>query len=508
MDGELSGLFAFPESFTIVSLQQSESRIVLSLVVTTLTSRCPRCGKEASHVRGTYMRTVADTPCGSQPVCLLIMVRKFRCETPECPQKIFTERLGPFLGAWARQTTRLRQMLEAIVLATSGEAGARLAARLHVTTSPTTLLRRLMALPCPSPSQISHLGVDDFALRRGRKYGTVLVNLVTHQIVDLLPDRKADTLAAWLRLHPEVDLVSRDRAEEYASGIRLGAPHARQCADRFHLVKNLEEAVEKAIARCRTELRQKKADQDPPPALPEQESEPSVSEPWSAHEKERYERFQQVKHLREQGVRIKEIALQTGIGQRTIQRWVTQDTYVPTNYHHAHHSIFDIYVPYLQRRWEDGCHTGEVLWREIRAQGYPHSSRAFRQKLESLFGKKVKASVSPPSPLDLLSTRDAAWFVIRPWETLKEAEQTTLTLLRESDASFEDLYQLVQEFLTMVHTLGGNHLDSWIEKVTSSSFPDLQSFAAGVLRDKEAVQVGLTESTNNDRVAYCTSSLG
>jgi transposase len=165
-----------------------------------------------------------------------LRVRKFRCDTVSCPRKIFVERLGPFIEAWARKTTRLREEIEAIGLSTCGEVGARLADRLAIATSPTTILRRIMDLPLPLVGNVTHLGIDDFALRRGRTYGTVLVDLKRHKVLDLLPDRQAKTAQAWIEAHPEIELVSRDRGGEYAAAARQGAPQAIQTADRFHLV--------------------------------------------------------------------------------------------------------------------------------------------------------------------------------------------------------------------------------------------------------------------------------
>src|SRR6266487_553102 len=167
-----------------------------------------------------------------------------------------------------RVTVRLRQALEAVGIATCGEVGTRLAQRLALPTSPTTLLRRIMALPTDAVGLVKQLAIDDFALLRGRNYGTVLVDRVRHRVIDLLPDRKAETAKIWMQAHPEIDLVSRDRGGDYASAASLGAPQAAQSADRFHLVKNLTEAVQKALVHCRAELHRepKRAEPVEPPA--------------------------------------------------------------------------------------------------------------------------------------------------------------------------------------------------------------------------------------------------
>ncbi len=194
---------------------------------------------------------------------------------------------------------------------------------------------RIMDVPLPPVGTVTHLGIDDFALRRGRTYGTVLVDLKRHKVLDLLPDRKAETVKAWIQAHPEIKLVSRDRGGDYAAAARAGAPQAVQTADRFHLVKNLAEAVQEALARCGTEIRKdRKAMETPIATFPEEPHALHVTsngQPYSAHQTERYERYQQVVALRDQGVKLKEIAKRVGLGVRTVQRWVAQDDYVETN---------------------------------------------------------------------------------------------------------------------------------------------------------------------------------
>src|SRR5438876_6189052 len=238
------------------------------LVSTNVRSCCPLCFCPAERRHSQYTRLVADLPCTGFRVQLILHVRKFFCDSVDCARKIFTERLPAFVKPWARVTVRLRQALEAVGIATCGEVGTRLAERLALPTSPTTLLRRIMALPTDAVGSVRHLGVDDFALRRGRNYGTVLVDLVRHRVIDLLPDRRAETAKVWMQAHPEIDVVSRDRGGDYASAASQGAPQAAQSADRFHLVKNLTEAVEKALVHCRAELQKETKRVEPvdPPA--------------------------------------------------------------------------------------------------------------------------------------------------------------------------------------------------------------------------------------------------
>jgi len=431
-------------------------------------------------------------------------MRKFFCDNAHCSRKIFTERVPAFIEPWAQTTVRLRQALQALGTATCGELGTRLATHLGIRTSATTILRRIMALPSAPVEAVSYLGIDDFALLRGRNYGTVLVDLQRHQMIDLLPDRKAETAKGWIQTHPEIKLVSRDRAGDYATAARQGAPQAVQTADRFHIVKNLAEAVEKALVHCRAELQ--KGPKEKRVAKAEVPEEPLLSlltsdgQPYSAHQTERYERYQHVMALHKQGMRVKEIAKRVGLGTRTVQRWLTSDDYPETQYHtRRHRSRFDAYAAYVKQRWDGGCHNIQQIWREIKAQGYPHSDRARRSHLEPLRGKR-KAEFPQASSLDRFSAKGATWLFIRPIKDLDEKEQQELETIRQTSKTAETIYQLAQAFLQIVRQRQGEHLDSWMSTVRAHHIRELNSFVSGLERDKAAVLAGLTLVHSNGQV--------
>ncbi len=232
--------------------------------------------------------------------------------------------------------------------------GARVTDRLGIQTCWMTILRRMMALPTEPVEQVVELGIDDFAFRRGRKFGSILVNMQSHKVIDLLPDRKAETAAAWMRAHPEIDLVSRDRGGEYASGARQGAPQATQIADRFHLYKNLVEAVELILARCRAEIRKnarsagrEELHEEAPQPLLLESPEVMCVENWKpapelcderarlSRREQRYDRYQQVMALYEQGLGSTEISRRVGLSRRTLERWINEGDYPETKRHRS-----------------------------------------------------------------------------------------------------------------------------------------------------------------------------
>lgn len=234
---EETSLFSLPDGMLIEQLQISEIRLVIIIVAASLTSCCPLCFEASSSVHCHYHRTLRDIPCMGRRVQLLLTVRKFSCRNPYCSRKVFAERLPTFVEPWARTTIRFCQQITSIGLSTCDNGGARLAARLGIQTSRQTILRRIMNLPDFSSGSVLLLGIDDFSFRRGYRFGTILVNLESRRVIDLLPDREAETSAQWMRQHPDITVVSRDRGSEYAKAALQGAPQATQCADRFHVVK-------------------------------------------------------------------------------------------------------------------------------------------------------------------------------------------------------------------------------------------------------------------------------
>lgn len=204
-------LLPLPQGMLMKQLQAADEHLVITVIATHPTSCCPLCSEASSAMHSHYQRTLRDVPCGGRQVQLYMTVRRFYCRNALCERKVFTERLPAFVEPWARMTIRLCEQLTSIGLATCGKGGVRLAARLGMQTTRNTILRRIMELPDVSPGSVLYLGIDDFSFRRGCRFGTILVNLESRRVVDLLPDREAETSAAWMRQQPDLMVVSRDR---------------------------------------------------------------------------------------------------------------------------------------------------------------------------------------------------------------------------------------------------------------------------------------------------------
>jgi transposase len=250
-----SHLLADPTAIRLEKITQHPSSLTLVVRTTQPQAECPRCHRPSSRVHSYYTRTVADLPWHDVAVKLELRTRRLRCRNSLCTKRVFCERLPRVVAAYGRKTVRMEQALELIGFLLGGEAGSRAALKLAMATSPDTLLRRVRATVRPCAPTPRVLGVDDFAFRRGRRYGTILVDLEKRRVIDLLADREAETLSAWFKAHPGVEVVSRDRSPTYAAGITEGAPTAVQVADRFHLLLNVRKALEEVVKRWMRFLR-------------------------------------------------------------------------------------------------------------------------------------------------------------------------------------------------------------------------------------------------------------
>lgn len=487
---------------------------------------CPVCNNTAHRVHSRYERTLRDLPCVDFCLTILLQVCKFFCPNENCQRRIFTERIPQVALPWARRTVRCSQQLSALGLALGGAAASRLSYQLHYGNSRNTLLRAIRQLSLPSVKTPKYLGVDDFALRRGHHYGTILVNLETHQPIGLLPDRESGTLANWLKEHPGVEIISRDRSKAYRAGASAGAPEAIQVADRFHILRNLEEALEavfntqsQALQLVEQALLPAKTIEPSPTQIIDlpQESPEDVRVPKHTPSRaRRLAQYDQAHALRQQGHKIKDIAHHLGIDKKTVIRFLSFATFpeYKTSKRRSY-SALNPYKAYLKEQWQAGHHNTKKLFQEIQQQGYPGSysrvarythklreqfpSRPQPDSLKELPGrgpapdKGLKQSHKP------LTARRSAWLVMRKSEHLTPEEEQKLEQL-EQQPELSVAIALTQSFLLLVRKRLPQHLDDWLQRAKESSLKPLQSFARGVVDDYEAVKAALTLEISNGPV--------
>lgn len=506
---EEASLFALPEGMRVEHIQITEQGLVIEAKASRPTSCCPLCAQSSDSIKTHYRRVLRDAPGAGRQVQLVLTARKFYCRNPYCSQKVFTERLPTFVEPWARMTLRCSQQITSIGLATCGKGGARLAARLGIQTTRPTILRRIMDLPDVPAGSVVYLGIDDFSFRRGYRFGTICVNLESHCVVDLLPDRLAETAAQWMHKQPDLAVVSRDRGGEYASAATQGSPQAIQCANRFHVVKNLTEAVQVLLARCQAEIQTEKRLDEP---CQDEQNKPTISiEEWRpkipahvervqrARRSERSARYEQAVELNRLGKPPQEIAKILGVTGRTIQRWLKADTFPDAKRRRRRPGSFEIYASYVLSRWQAGERNGLAIYRDIKEQGYDGSERTVYRYLEPLKQAEVKASIDVHR-LQKFTASTAIWLFVCDPETLGPIEKQDLEMFCLASSQLKQAYDLLQDFLFMVHKREGRRLGAWLAKVAESGLPELQSFASGIEKDKDAVQAGLTWPINNGMI--------
>jgi len=298
-----------------LTFDPASDHITLHLVSTQTTARCPVCNHPTQRVHSHYQRTLKDLPWANCQITLHLHLQKFFCVNADCHRQIFVERLPDLTVPWARRTNRLASQLSQIGLALGGAAGARLCHKLGYSVCRNTVLNAIPFTPLPEPPPPKTVGVDDFAFKKCLSYGTLIVDIDRHRPIALLEDEHADTLTDWLKQHPDIETLARDRSKTYRQGMNQGAPQAIQVADRFHLLQNLANPLQAVFLDNSNEIMLMKPPEPPePPKPPEPPGQADSSDsppepvsppnpaPSSTHK--RQARFQKVWELRRNGCTI------------------------------------------------------------------------------------------------------------------------------------------------------------------------------------------------------------
>lgn len=520
----LEQLLPLPPDIAITAVETEQESVTVTIETHARSAPCPECAVPATRIHSWYTRTLADLPCAGQRVLLRLHTRKWHCDTSLCPRRIFTERLALLTRPYARMTVRLNAIIASIGVTITGRGGSRFAGQLGIVTSPTTINRRIMALPDSPAPPLAAIGLDDWSFRRGRRFGAVIVDLDRHRVVDLLPDRTAPTAVAWLQRHPEIQVVSRDRSQEFATAIAEGAPQALQVCDRFHLLKNLGEMVESIVVTSYHQLRHAASDH-PQQSISPPQSTPSTPDDivWMpvpppqreqlrlARQQLRTTHYAHLLQLQAQGYTSEEIASQMGMKPRTVRYWFAH--FQADTRRRKRQSIFDPFAAYVAQRWTDGEHNGTRLWNEIVAQGFtgslhlvhaylrrlrhPHLSQAEEPAEQPAAVLVTALSPEDRSRLATYTVTQVRWMLMRDPTALTEAERMHLSWLGSLHPTLATTALLVQDFRAIVQRREGQRLEAWTTQCHESRITGLIAFAKGLRRDWEAVVAGLTQRASN-----------
>jgi transposase len=486
-----------------------------------LGGHCPECGKASRAVHSRYQRHLADLPSLGRRVRVALRVRRFYCRNPGCRRRTFTERLPDLLAPHARRTGRLGTAQGRAGVALGGEAAARLLKQLAMPTSADTVLRLIRRLPLPQADIPRIIGIDDWALRKRRTYGTVVVDLERRRVVDLLPDRTSATVADWLRQRPGVEVVARDRSTEYARAASIGAPNAVQVADRWHLLANMRQALERWLHSVHARLRRLPPGSTGPALPPRREQAFRRTGPERAARAERHTRWQarydEVRHRHLAGEPLMAIARAMGLARSTVRKFACADNFPARLPHGPMSSILDPFLPYLQRRLADGCENGMMLWRELRDLGFAggnqpvHRWLAERRTMPAKAGRPrlvlpsdtTTSAGRPVSPLP--AARQLAWMLVQPVAMLDAAAAATVSRV-EQDGEAKIAAGLTRQFTALLRACGVRgrtkgtapaapltELDRWLAEAQACGIGAIETFAAGLDVDGAAVRAALTE---------------
>lgn len=472
---------------------------------------CPDCGTDSASIHSWYARKLRDLPWHGFKVTIIWHTRRFVCRVDDCGRKIFTERLPEFAGSGSRRTNRFSLAIRCIAFACGGEPGSRLADRLGIATSPDTLLREIRRTSVVSRPIPRALGVDDWALKRGHRYGTMLCDLESGEPVELLPERNAASLSQWLQDHPGVEVIARDRVDYYIKGATEGAPQATQVADRFHLMQNLREAIVRTIERNQKEIRQavqeaitKVDDENASDNTKPQVDEDTARRPTQAglrkqrNRERRKRRYDEVIRLHQQGVSIRGISKQLHLNRKIVRRFLQAGEF-PERACVSRRSQLDPYLPYLQQRWDEGCRNAKQLTEEIQQQGYEGSYANVRRRIQKWrrprpAAKQIGATIVKP----VSSANRISWLILKSNDKSEgEDRRITDAILNRCD-DVKKAWAVASEFVDMLRNRKGNKLLQWIEQAATKDVPiELRRFAKGLTKDIDAVTAALTLPWNN-----------
>ncbi|MEQ9587327.1 MAG: ISL3 family transposase, partial [Parvibaculaceae bacterium] len=494
------------QSLELEDLEHDEAhqRVLIRVRSVANSCTCPKCGRSSQRTHSRYLRKLTDLPWQGLRVHLVWSTRRFFCDADECLQKIFTERLPAVAAPHSRRTERLTLAIRCIGFACGGEIGTRLADRLGIGVSADSLLREIRK------SRISHeghpraVGVDDWAYRKGQRYGTLICDLETGRALDLLPDRDVDSLAKWLQGHSSIEIISRDRGDIYRKGATTGAPHALQVADRFHLMKNLRDAFgrflegqSKAIRNATQQLQSVITDDPEQNPQAFQKTTTTNRQARRAVNRERREAlYDQAIQLRKQGISARSIAKQLGVHRSTVRKYLQAGGF-PERASREYASQTDPFKDYLWNRWQTGCCNATLLWKEIVASGFKGSYPSVRRlvarwrKAQPMAGKTRSVPKRVPSPTQV------SWLLFKRESKLSEEEIALKNTVLKHCSEIRSAWQLARRFVVMLRKRKGRFLDRWFEKATHCDAPTpIRQFAEGLRNDWEAVVAALSLNWN------------
>ncbi len=472
-----------PAELSVESMHQSADTIVVAACGRSADCRCPQCGSVSRRIHSRYHRIIADLPCAGRRIELRLAVRRFVCCAANCHRKIFAERFGDgVIRPMARRTVRLDCLVQHLALALGGHPAARFADRLGLPVSNDTLLRTVRRYDRPPPTAPTVIGIDDWAWRRNHRYGTIICDLERRKTIALLPDREPSTAKAWLVDHPQIEIVARDRGGGYARAAAQALPHAKQVADRWHLMENASHAFLDAVRKSMRQVRVAIGTATINPKL------------LTAAERLQYEGYLRreeadavIRDLVKEGVSIKEIVRRTGHSRKLVRSVVRGQR---TDIFRVRQTSLEPHLPWLEAQWDAGLRNGAELWRQLRLAGFGGGLRVVTEWAT----RRRRAEKAENGLGHAPAARTIVRLMTLERNNLTKAQTVTVAAIEERLPDLVEARDVIESFHKMLRSKSKDDLETWIDRAARSL---VASFANGIIRDRAAVQNAITSMWSN-----------
>ncbi|MGW3651700.1 ISL3 family transposase [Streptomyces sp. NPDC000878] len=465
------------------SVEECGNTVVISARSRAGPAACTGCGRASDWEHSRYVRHVAGEAVGCRPVRIDLSVRRLYCENPVCPKVTFAEQIDELTVRYQRRTPGLQAIVVAVATALAGKAGSRLLLHLHHALSWASLLTCLLKIPDPPEPTLRVVAVDDFALRRSRRYATLVVDAETRLPVDAWDTRDSGPTIAWLRAHPGIEVVCRDGSAAYRGAINIGAPQAIHVSDRFHLWQNLGRKVYEVVTAHRN-------------CLPEPDDEATAPRTPGGLMAARTHRIHTTVHaLLAEGMALRAIGRHLDLDRNVIRRHARAATWqevAPIWPRRA--GILAPYQGHLHRRWAEGEHNIAALAREITARGFRGSEATVRLYLTS-HREALDAGLPPPAPAR--SAFEVSRLLTSRPEQLDADQRVFVKRLLERCPELHTLHGLVCSFREVFAKKRTALMDRWITSARQSRIAPLVRFTTALLDDLDAVHAAVTLPYNS-----------
>lgn len=474
-----------PDGLRVDHIEVSGSAVIVHARASEAISACPGCGRSSRRRHSRYRRRLADLPAHGREVRIMLTVRRFRCGTPQCRVRVFAERLASSVTRpYSRRTSRLQGLVRHLGVALGGRPAEALAGRLLLPVSKDTLLRSVRAASDRAAIDAPRaIGIDDWAWRRGQRYGTLICDLERRRVVDLLPDREPATVEAWLSRHPQIKVVARDRNGGYGGAVARALPNAVQVADRWHLFENAGGSFLAAVRNAMPDIRK---------ATGTATLDPATLTAAERLQHDGYLRRKQtndaVRRLAADGVPIKRIVRLTGLSRKLVRQIVRGER---EEVFRVRQRSLEPWLPRLEQEWSAGCRTGAELWRRLRASGFGGSLRVVaewttrRRRAEA--AHPVTGGKCPPA-------RRIARMMTTARHHLSKPDAITVARIEAAVPGLAAARELIERFVDMIRHGRADLFPDWL---TEAETGVLASFARGLRTDIAAVTAALREPWSN-----------